>query len=259
MPRLLVTLCTFNERENLAQLVAQIHEHAPQADVLVIDDASPDGTGELADELAAADSRVRVLHRAGKAGLGAATVAGFQYGIRKEYHLLLNMDADHSHPPSAVPRLLDAMADADVAIGSRYVAGGRIRGWPLSRHVMSRGVNLLSRRLLGLPVRDCSGAFRCYRVALLRQIDFAAIVAAGYAFEEEILYRCHRAGARFAEVPICFVERQAGTSKVNLREVAVALRDLATLSLENLQRRTVQRALEPSAAISPAQQSANDV
>lgn len=232
--RLLVTLCTYNERESLGRLIAEIHAHAAEADLLVVDDASPDGTGELADELAAADPRVRVLHRAGKLGLGTATVAAFRYAFAGGYDLVLNMDADFSHPPSAIPRLLACMDAADVAIGSRYVPGGEIRGWPLSRHVMSRGVNLLTRTMLGLSPRDTSGAFRCYRTEVLRRIDFDRIVAKGYAFEEEILYRCRKAGARFAEVPIVFEDRTVGRSKVSGREIVTALRDLGKLSVENL-------------------------
>ena len=234
MPPLLVTLCTYNERENLGRLVPEILAAAPEADVLVVDDASPDGTGRLADDLAAADSRVKVLHRPGKAGLGAATVAAFRFGIAGGYDLLLNMDADFSHPPAAIPDLL-ALADrADVAIGSRYVPGGAIEGWPVLRHVMSRGVNALTRGLLGLTTRDCSGAFRCYRVDLLRRIDLGRMTAKGYAFQEEILFRCRRAGGRLAETPITFVDRRAGESKINPKEIALALRDLARLGVENV-------------------------
>ena len=234
MTRLLVTLCTYNERENLARLVPAILDSVPAADVLVIDDASPDGTGQLADELAAADPRVRVLHRTGKLGLGTATVAAFRYGLDQGYDLLVNMDADFSHPPAQIPVLVSLMDRADVAIGSRYVAGGEIIGWRPLRHVMSRGVNLLSRTCLGLTPRDTSGSFRCYRVELLRKIDFDRIIAKGYAFEEEILFRCRQVGARFVESPIRFEDRRAGESKINAKEVATALRDLGLLGLERL-------------------------
>jgi dolichol-phosphate mannosyltransferase len=233
VPRLLVTLCTYNERENLARLAAEIHRHAPEADVLVVDDASPDGTGRLADEIAAADVRVKVLHRAGKLGLGTATLAAFRHGLALGYDLILNMDADFSHPPASIPGLLGVMDRADVAIGSRYVPGGAIRGWGPARHLMSRGANLLSRTLLGLTPRDTSGAFRCYRAEILRRIDFDQIVAKGYAFEEEILYRCRKAGARFVEVPIVFEDRQVGRSKVSGKEIVRALRDLGLLAVEN--------------------------
>ena len=184
MSRLLITLCTYNEVENLAQLIAGIHSHVPSADILIVDDASPDGTGIIADELAATDPRVKVLHRSGKLGLGSATVAAFRFGLAEGYDLLVNMDADFSHAPEAIPVLVDLAQRSDVAIGSRYVAGGEIVGWPLIRHVMSRGVNLVSRTLLGLSPRDTSGSFRCYRVSLLRKIDFDRIIAKGYAFED---------------------------------------------------------------------------
>lgn len=241
MSRLLVTLCTYNERDNLARLVAEIHRHVPEADVLVVDDASPDGTGVLADELAAADPRVKVQHRAGKLGLGSATVAAFRYGLVEGYDLLVNMDADFSHRPEAIPTLVSLMDRCDVAIGSRYVAGGEIVGWPAVRHVMSRGVNLLSRNLLGLTARDTSGSFRCFRTSLLRKIDFDRIVAKGYAFEEEILFRCRQAGATFVETPIRFEDRRAGQSKINAVEVATALRDLALLGVENFRGRSNRR------------------
>jgi dolichol-phosphate mannosyltransferase len=234
LPRLLVTLCTYNERENIARLVPEIHRHVPDADVLVVDDASPDGTGKLADEMAAADPRVKVLHRTGKLGLGSATVAAFRYGLAEGYDLLVNMDADFSHPPSQIPVLVALSEQAEVAIGSRYVPGGEIIGWRPLRHVMSRGVNLLSRNLLGLAPRDTSGSFRCYRMSVLRRIDFDRIVAKGYAFEEEILYRCRRAGATFIETPIRFEDRRAGESKINAREVTRALRDLGILAVENV-------------------------
>ncbi|MDQ3331877.1 MAG: polyprenol monophosphomannose synthase [Planctomycetota bacterium] len=244
MSRLLVTLCTYNERENIARLVPEIHRCVPHADVLIVDDSSPDGTGVLADEMASNDHRVRVLHRQGKLGLGSATVAAFRYGLAESYELLVNMDADFSHPPAQIPVLIGLMDSADVAIGSRYVPGGEIIGWKPIRHVMSRGVNLLSRTCLGLTPRDTSGSFRCYRVELLRRIDFDRIIAKGYAFEEEILFRCRRVGARFVETPIRFEDRRAGSSKINAREVATALRDLGLLSLENL-RSPAAKPLEP--------------
>ncbi|HVW00136.1 MAG TPA: polyprenol monophosphomannose synthase [Planctomycetaceae bacterium] len=220
--RLLVTLCTYNEAENLVPLVKALRQIAPAADVLVIDDASPDGTGRLADELAAADPQVHVIHRSGKLGLGTATLAGFQYALDQGFDFLINLDADFSHPPEVVPKLLEMMSTADVAIGSRYVRGGKIHGWKLSRHVMSRLINWYSRLLLRLPVRDASGSFRCYRLAKVRQLNLGLVRARGYAFQEEILYRCRRVGCRFAETPITFENRRLGTSKIKLREGFVA-------------------------------------
>lgn len=233
MERLLVTLCTYNESENLPRLLTRIREVVPEADILVVDDASPDGTGKIVDEWVARDSHVHVKHRRGKLGLGTATVAAFQFGIDQGYSFLVNLDADFSHSPEKIPQLLSLMGQCDVAIGSRYVSGGEIHGWKPIRHVMSRGVNCLSRFLLGLSPRDTSGSFRCYRVDLLRKINFDQIVSKGYAFEEEILYRCHQAGARFLEAPIRFEDRRAGQSKINMREVGRALRDLGILGVEN--------------------------
>jgi len=233
-PRILVTLCTYNERENIGLLVPEIRRVLPRADILVIDDNSPDGTGRMADELAAADGRVRVLHRAGKEGLGSAMLAGFRDAIAHGYDFVLNMDADFSHDPRHLPAILDCMQRADVAIGSRYVPGGGVEGWSMSRHFMSQGINWYARLLLRLSTRDNSGAFRCYRVAKLAQIDFDQLRSRGYAFQEEILYRCRRVGCRFEETPIVFRDRRYGTSKINWRESAAALWIIFRLGLENL-------------------------
>ncbi len=230
----LISLCTYNERQNLADLIAAIFEQVPQADLLVVDDNSPDGTGELADEIAAADSRVHVLHREGKLGLGSATLAAFGFAIDRGYTYLLNMDADFSHHPRFIPDLLACMERADVAIGSRYVPGGGISGWSIKRHFMSRCVNIYARLMLRLKTRDNSGAFRCYRVSKLREVDFDKIRATGYAFQEEILYRLSRLGCRFAETPIQFEDRRHGSSKINLRESVVAVWVIFLLSLDRL-------------------------
>lgn len=232
--RLLVTLCTYNERENLAAIIPEIHQHAPHAEILVIDDNSPDGTGQLADELAARDPRIHVLHRAGKLGLGTATLAGFRYGIENGFMFLINLDADFSHHPRHIPALLRCMDKADVAIGSRYVPGGGVVGWGLKRHFMSRGINLYARLLLGLKTRDNSGSYRCYRVAKLAELDLTKIRARGYAFQEEILYRCRRIGCRFEETPIIFEDRRYGKSKINLKEVFAAFWVILQLGCDNL-------------------------
>ncbi|REJ72639.1 MAG: polyprenol monophosphomannose synthase [Planctomycetota bacterium] len=227
--RLLVTLCTYNERGNIGRLIPEIHRHAPQADVLVIDDNSPDGTGELADELAAGDQRIHVLHRPGKQGLGTATVAGFRYGIEHDYDLLLNMDADFSHPPETIPALLETASRADVAVGSRYVAGGGVEGWGPHRHVMSWGINTYARLILGLKTKDNSGSFRCYRVDKLAEVDLDRIRARGYAIQEEILYRCRKVGCTFEEVPFVFKDRTVGESKISWKDAVGALWVLLTL------------------------------
>ena len=236
----LVTVATYNEIENLPRLVEEIFQYAPQAHLLVIDDNSPDGTGGWCDRRAAEDPRVHCLHRPGKLGLGTATIAGMKYAIEHGYPYVLNMDADFSHHPRHLPALLagmEATADrpaVDVMIGSRYVPGGRIEGWPWRRHFMSRAVNGYARRLLRLSPRDCSGAFRCYRTALLAQVDFDRVRSRGYSFQEEILWRLQRLGARFGETPITFVDRQHGQSKINLREAFGALRIILALGLANL-------------------------
>src|SRR5262249_50720712 len=228
-PRVLVTVCTYNERENIARLVPEIRQSLPIAHVMVVDDNSPDGTSEVVRQLATNDPQVHLFLRMQKAGLGAATIAGFQQGIHDGYDFLINMDADFSHPPAVLPQMFAAMDRADVAIGSRYVPGGGVSNWGLTRQFMSWGVNVYTRTLLGLKVRDCSGAYRCYRVAKLREIDFTKIRAKGYAFQEEFLYRCARVGCRFAEVPILFENRTMGESKINSKEAVRALRDIALL------------------------------
>lgn len=240
--RLLITLCTYNERENLPQLIPEIHSAAADAHILVIDDNSPDGTGELADSLAADDPRIHVLHREGKLGLGSATVAGFRYAIAHGYELLLNMDADFSHHPRHLAAIRDCMASADVAIGSRYVPGGGVVGWNLKRHFMSRSINLYARLLLGLRTKDNSGAFRCYRVSKLAELDYQQVRSRGYSFQEEILYMCVRVGCGFAETPITFEDRRFGTSKINWKESVRAVWILARLALDRLLRRRVTRA-----------------
>ena len=235
--RILVTVCTYNERDNLEKLIPQIHTQLPEADVLVVDDNSPDGTGQLADQLAQEDQRVHVLHRAGKLGLGSATIAGFRYGIEQDYDYLINMDADFSHHPRLLPSLLSRMTDADVAIGSRYVPGGGVEGWGLLRHFMSRSINCYARCLLGLRTHDNSGSYRCYRVHCLRQIDFNRVRSRGYSFQEEILYLCRRIGCRFVVVPIVFEDRRYGTSKISWRESVSALWIIFRLTLDRLTQR----------------------
>jgi dolichol-phosphate mannosyltransferase len=225
-PRVLVSLACYNERDNLEPLIGEIHQQLPDADVLVIDDNSPDGTGQLAEELAANDPRIHVLHRSGKLGLGTAIVAGMRYAMEHDYDSILNMDADFSHHPRYLPAILAGMSDHDVMIGSRYVPGGGTVNWPASRKVISRSVNMLVRFLFRMPVRDASGAYRCYRVSKLRQVPLDQIVSRGYSFQQEVLYRCRKVGCRLGETPIIFEDRRAGASKVNPRE---AVRSLSML------------------------------
>jgi dolichol-phosphate mannosyltransferase len=235
----LITIATYNEIENLPPLVDEIFRYAPQADLLVIDDGSPDGTGQWCDRKAAEDPRVRCLHRAGKLGLGSAIIAGMEYALTHGYRYVLNMDADFSHPPHYLPELLSGMEPAggaalDVMIGSRYIPGGGVEGWPLRRHLMSRGVNCYSRWLLGLRPKDCSGGFRCYRTALLQRLDLAAIRSRGYSFQEEILWHLKRLGARCGETPIVFVDRRRGASKIDGKEALAALWIIFTLGVRNV-------------------------
>jgi dolichol-phosphate mannosyltransferase len=220
LSRILVALATYNEIENLPELVDEILCALPNANVLVIDDNSPDGTGRWCDERAATEPRLQCLHRPGKQGLGSATLAGARWAIENAYDLFVTMDADWSHDPRYLPALLNAAKTADVAIGSRYCEGGGIEGWPLHRRLASRAMNGLTRMMLRLPVRDSSGAFRAYRVAALQRIDLSLVQATGYSYLEEILWHLSRAGAKFVEVPIMFHERRAGDSKINASEAA---------------------------------------
>jgi dolichol-phosphate mannosyltransferase len=232
--RLLITLCTYNELENLPLLIPEILAQLPWSEILVVDDNSPDGTGRVADEIAAKDSRVHVLHRAGKEGLGTAILAGFRYAIAQHYQFVLNMDADFSHHPRHLPALMELMDRCDVAIGSRYVPGGKAVGWSLKRHFMSRSINLYARCLLWLRTRDNSGSYRCYRVSKLQELDLDLVRAKGYAFQEEILYRCRRVGCRFEETPIVFEDRRLGLSKINYKETLAALWVIFRLGIDNL-------------------------
>jgi dolichol-phosphate mannosyltransferase len=234
-PRLIVSLATYNEAGNLEPLVEAIREQAPESSILVIDDKSPDGTGKIADDLAARLPRVFVIHRAGKLGLGTAMLEAISYAVKNGYDYLLNLDADFSHPPRFVPALLEGMRDHDVMIGSRYVPGGGVEGgFTLKRRFMSSGINWYARLLLGLSSKDNSGAYRCYRVSKLSQIDLSKVRSRGYSFQEEILYWCKKVDCRIGETPILFENRRSGTSKINTREAASALWILLQLGLSRV-------------------------
>lgn len=232
--RIFVALATYNEFENLPGLTDAILLKLPTADVLVVDDNSPDGSGRWCDERAALESRLSCLHRVGKMGLGSATLEAIRYAIAHDYDVIVTMDADWSHDPIHLSELVAATTGADVAIGSRYIEGGAIEGWPLHRRILSRAINRLSRALLRLPIEDTSGAYRAYRVAKLRQIDLDALRATGYAYLEEILWHLARAHATFAEVPITFHQRRAGRSKVSFREAVGKIGTLVRLSRMSL-------------------------
>jgi dolichol-phosphate mannosyltransferase len=232
--RVLVNVATFNERDNIGRLIEEIHSFVPDAHVLVVDDNSPDGTGRIVDEVAARDHRVHPLHRSGKLGLGTAILTGMHYAIEHDYDLFLNMDADFSHPPRFIPDLLAGMDDRDVMIGSRYVQGGGCVNWPLSRRLMSRGVNTIVRLMFRMQVRDASGGFRCYRVAKLRRVMLDDFYSRGYSFQQEMLYRCYLAGCRLGETPIVFDNRKFGKSKVSLKESARSLSTILYIGARSL-------------------------
>ncbi|MFD8492925.1 polyprenol monophosphomannose synthase [Amycolatopsis sp. NPDC059657] len=212
----LVVIPTYNERENIGPILRRLLEALPKVHALVVDDGSPDGTGDLADEFAKNDERVHVLHRTEKAGLGAAYVAGFRWGLAREYRTIVEMDADGSHAPEDLPRLLDALGDTDLVIGSRYVTGGTTVNWPLSRQLISRGGNLYSRLALGVwKINDITAGFRAYRREVLEKLPLDEIASHGYCFQIDLAYRTLLAGFDVVEVPITFTEREIGQSKMS--------------------------------------------
>jgi dolichol-phosphate mannosyltransferase len=213
--RVVVIIPTYQERDNIAPIVARVRSAVPEADVLVADDNSPDGTGKIADELAAADDHVQVLHRPAKAGLGGAYVAGFAVALAAGYDVIVEMDADGSHQPEQLPRLLGALTTADVVLGSRWVEGGEVSNWPKSREILSRGGNAYARLALGIPLRDATGGYRAYRAKVLRSFDLTTVRSQGYCFQVDLALRSWERGYRIVEVPITFVERELGASKMN--------------------------------------------
>ncbi|MFL6011203.1 MAG: polyprenol monophosphomannose synthase [Gaiellaceae bacterium] len=232
MPLAVVCLPTYNERENLEPMLRALGDKGVR--VLVVDDNSPDGTGEIADRLARELDYVGVLHRERKEGLGPAYLAGFRRALADGAELVLEMDCDFSHDPDDVPRLVAAAADADVVLGSRYVLGGAVRDWGLLRRFVSAGGSWYARTLLGTPIRDLTGGFKCYRRRVLETIDLDAIDSKGYAFQIETTYRALRSGFRVVEVPITFVDREAGGSKMSKTIVAEAIWKVPALRLAAL-------------------------
>ncbi|MBS4730475.1 polyprenol monophosphomannose synthase [Mycobacterium sp. SM1] len=232
--RTLVIIPTFNERENLPSILHRLRRARPDVHVLVVDDSSPDGTGELADELARADpDRVHVLHRRTKDGLGAAYVAGFAWGLARRYSVLVEMDADGSHAPEQLHRLLDAVdTGADLAIGSRYVEGGTVRNWPWRRLVLSKAANVYSRLLLGLGVHDITAGFRAYRREVLETLDLDTVDSKGYCFQIDLTWRTVRNGFTVVEVPITFTERELGASKMSGSNIREAVLKVARWGIE---------------------------
>ena len=221
--RVAVIVPTYNERANIEATVGRVRAAVPDADLLVVDDNSPDGTGDLADKLADEDPHVHVLHRDRKAGLGAAYIAGFRWALDQGYDVMVEMDADGSHRPEELPRLLSALDGADLVLGSRYVPGGTVLNWPKSREWLSRGGNTYARLMLGISVRDATGGYRAYRASTLRSIALDEVESQGYCFQVDLVLRAIRARLKVTEVPITFVERVHGTSKMSRAVVVEAL------------------------------------
>ncbi|MEU7912393.1 polyprenol monophosphomannose synthase [Microbispora bryophytorum] len=233
--RVLVIVPTYNERENLPMIMRRLREALPDAYLLVADDNSPDGTGRIADELAEADDHIHVLHRTSKQGLGAAYIAGFHWGLAEGYDVLVEMDADGSHQPEELHKLLDALTDgADLAIGSRWMPGGKTVNWPFSRELLSRGANTYVRLVLGIPVRDATAGFRAYRAATLQKIGLDDVESQGYCFQVDLTLRTVRQGLRVAEKPITFVERTVGSSKMSRKIILEAFWRVAVWGVAGL-------------------------
>lgn len=222
--RVVTIIPTYNEVESLPRTLSRMRTAVPDSDILVVDDNSPDGTGDLADSVAATDDQIHVLHRPGKEGLGAAYIAGFRWGLDAGYDVLVEMDADGSHPPEQLPLLLDAVRNgADLAMGSRWVPGGRVVNWPFYREILSRGGCIYARILLGAPIRDITGGFRAFRRQALEKIDLSAIQSVGYCFQVDLAWKVSLLGLRTVEVPITFVEREYGDSKMSLKIIAESM------------------------------------
>jgi dolichol-phosphate mannosyltransferase len=236
-PRILVCIPTYNEALNIEGIVARLRSAVPAAEVLIVDDNSPDGTGDIADRMAAADANIHVLHRTGKEGLAAAYVAAFRWGLAHDYDVLVEMDADGSHRPEELPRLLAALEHADMVKGSRWVPGGSVVNWPKSREYLSRAGNLYTRVMLGLSVKDITGGYNVFRAQTLRDIGLDNIAAAGYFFQTDMTIHTIEAGHRVAEVPITFEERQYGESKLSR---TIFVESLARTTAWGIRRRTDQ-------------------
>ena len=223
LDRILVIIPTYNEATNLPLIVPQVLNQDPGIEVLVVDDNSPDGTGDIADRMAQSESRVHVLHRQAKEGLGRAYLAGFAWGLHQRFDVMFEMDADFSHDPSFIPAFLKAVEDADLVLGSRYSTGVNVINWPISRLLLSLGANLYARIITGLPLSDCTGGFKCFRRAVLEGIELGQVRSNGYAFQIEMSFRAWRKGFRLKEIPIIFHDRVEGHSKMSKRIVREAI------------------------------------
>lgn len=243
--RTVVIIPTYNEREALPLIIARVRAAVPDVDILIVDDNSPDGTGDIADELVAADPQIHVMHRLGKGGLGAAYLAGFAWALQEGYDAVVEMDADGSHQPEQLPRLLAALEDADLVLGSRYVKGGAVENWPRSRELLSRGGNAYTKLMLGVPLRDATGGYRAFRASTLRSIGLDSVASQGYCFQVDLAWRAHQRGLRVVEVPITFVERTTGTSKMSRSIVVEALWRVTVWGVDDRLTRIRRRAVRP--------------
>ncbi|ADU48307.1 polyprenol monophosphomannose synthase [Intrasporangium calvum] len=252
--RVAVLVPTYNERDNLPLILARLRASVPAADLFVLDDNSPDGTGTVADELAAQDDRIRVVHRAGKEGLGRAYLAGFALALEEGYDVAVEIDADGSHQPEQLPQILAALTDADLVIGARWIPGGQVRNWPLRRKLLSVGANLYTKVLLGMGVNDATAGYRAYRTSALRTMDLNGVESQGYCFQIDLTLRAIRAGLTVVEVPITFVEREVGVSKMGQDIVREALLNVTKWGLEHRVgqlRSALQRKRPPASAGEP--------
>jgi dolichol-phosphate mannosyltransferase len=237
-----VIIPTYNERDNLELIVTRVRTSVPSADILIVDDNSPDGTGEIADKVAVGDTHVHVLHRQGKSGLGTAYIAGFRWALDAGYDVMVEMDADGSHDPEDLPRMLAALETADLVIGSRYVPGGTVVNWPKSREALSRGANVYVRLMLGIAVHDATGGYRAYRAQTLRTIGLEDVDSQGYCFQIDLTLRTIRGGGKVSEVPITFTERARGASKMSRAIVVEALWRVARWGVSSRLRRPAAKA-----------------
>ena len=222
-PKTLIIIPTYNERENIERILTEVQAAVPDVEILVVDEGSPDGTGDLVEARCKADPRIHLLRRSGKLGLGTAYLAGFAFALERDYQRIFEMDADFSHDPKYLQPMIDASENADMVIGSRYVEGGGTVDWGLSRRLISRGGGLYARTILGLPIQDLTAGFVCYRREALEQIQLGEVFSTGYCFQIELKYRVHRAGLRLVEIPIVFPDRVAGVSKMSAEIAREAL------------------------------------
>lgn len=251
MNDVLVVIPTYNEKENVREITAAVLQHAPWADILVVDDNSPDGTGRMADELAAKEPRIHVLHRQGKEGLGRAYLAGFKWALERHYQFVCEMDADFSHNPATLPKFREVIQNADLALGTRYKGGIRVVNWPLKRLLLSYGAAMYVRAITGMPVTDPTGGFKCFRRAVLEDLDLDAIKSNGYSFQIEMSYETWMRGFTIGEVPIIFEDRTHGTSKMSANIVKEALSMVWKLAIRRGFRRT-PKAVHPKSVVARA-------